>query len=159
MIHTQLHQKEMPRKIKTDSRGTDILEGSTVSYNRSGRIMIGTIRKYIKCDWFRPRPNTVDKWWWFLKFSLKVEGEDGQITYIKDPNNFVIIEPKQLPLTVEGDLFKFDQPDANNYIIPKNAINSKDFENMKIRGEILDYEINDNGVKVIKKVNLKSISF
>ena len=53
---------------------------------------------------------------------------------------------------------KFNEPDLNGNIIKKEAINLENFQQMKIRGEIIDYEIDENGVKVIKKFNLTSVS-
>ena len=43
-------------------------------------------------------------------------------------------------------------------MIKKEAINLDNFQEMKIRGEIIDYKIDENGVKVIKKFNLTSMS-
>lgn len=52
----------------------------------------------------------------------------------------------------------FNEADANGIIINKDAINIKDFEQMKVAGTIVDYEIDDNGVKIIKKFDLRSVS-
>ena len=53
---------------------------------------------------------------------------------------------------------RFNEADANGIIINKDAINIKDFEQMKLAGTIVDYEIDDNGVKIIKKFDLRSVS-
>lgn len=58
-----------------------------------------------------------------------------------------------------GYAIRFNEADANGIIINKNAINIKDFEQMKVSGSIVDYEIDNNGVKIIKKFDLKSVSF
>ncbi len=53
---------------------------------------------------------------------------------------------------------RFNEPDLNGNVMLKEAINLDNFQQMKIRGEIVDYEIDDNGVRVIKKFNLTSVS-
>jgi hypothetical protein len=53
---------------------------------------------------------------------------------------------------------RFNEADANGIIINKDAININDFEQMKVSGTIVDYEIDDNGVKIIKKFDLSSAS-
>jgi len=73
-------------------------------------------------------------------------------------------EPKKngkLPLQnviVSGYTIRFDEPDSNNNVIKANSFNPKDFEQMKIAGTILDYEIDDNGVKVVKRMDITSVS-
>lgn len=57
-----------------------------------------------------------------------------------------------------GYVVRFNEPDLNGNIIKKEAINLDNFQQMKICGEIIDYEIDDNGVKIIKKMNLTSVS-
>ena len=57
-----------------------------------------------------------------------------------------------------GYATRFNEADTNGIIINKDAINIKDFEQMKVAGTIVDYEIDDNGVKIIKKFDLKSVS-
>lgn len=58
-----------------------------------------------------------------------------------------------------GYILRFNEPDLNGNIVLKESINLDNFEQMKIRGEIVDFEIDDNGVKVIKKFNPSSVSF
>jgi hypothetical protein len=53
---------------------------------------------------------------------------------------------------------RFNEPDLKGNVILKEAVNFDNFQQMKIMGEIVDYEIDDNGVKVIKKFNLTSVS-
>lgn len=57
-----------------------------------------------------------------------------------------------------GYVVRFNEPDLNGNIIKKEAINLDNFQQMKIRCEIIDYEIDDNGVKIIMNFNLTSIS-
>ena len=70
-------------------------------------------------------------------------------------------ENGKLPLQniiVSGYVIKFDEPDCNNNVIKANSFNPKDFEQMKISGKILDYEIDENGVKVVKRMDITSVS-
>lgn len=53
---------------------------------------------------------------------------------------------------------RFNEADANGIIINKDAIKIKDFEQMKVAGTIVDYEIDDNGVKIVKKFDLSNVS-
>jgi hypothetical protein len=57
-----------------------------------------------------------------------------------------------------GYVIRFNEADTNGIIISKNTINVNDFEQMKVSGRIVDYEIDDNGVKVIKKFDLRGVS-
>jgi hypothetical protein len=57
-----------------------------------------------------------------------------------------------------GYAIRFNEADTNGIIINKDAININDFEQMKVSGTIVDYEIDDNGVKIIKKFDLRSVS-
>ena len=57
-----------------------------------------------------------------------------------------------------GYVVRFNEPDLKGNVILKEAVNFDNFQQMKIRGEIVDFEIDDNGVKVIKKFNLTSVS-
>jgi dihydrofolate reductase len=50
-----------------------------------------------------------------------------------------------------GYAVRFNEPNLNGIIIKKEAINLDNFQQMKIRGDIIDYTIDENGVKVIKK--------
>lgn len=53
---------------------------------------------------------------------------------------------------------RFNEPDSHGNVILPNSFNVKDFEQMKIAGKIIDYEIDDNGVKVIKRMDITSVS-
>lgn len=70
-------------------------------------------------------------------------------------------ENGKLPLQnviVSGYAIRFDEPDCNNNAIKANSFNPKDFEQMKIAGKMLDYEIDENGVKVVKRIDITSVS-
>ncbi len=49
-------------------------------------------------------------------------------------------------------VIRFNEVDVNGIIINKDTINIKDFEQMKVAKIIVDYEIDDVGVKIIKKI-------
>ena len=68
-------------------------------------------------------------------------------------------DKKSHTINLMCNLIKFNQPNANGNIISKNAVNIKDLEKMKMSGAIMDHEINDNGIKIIKKFDLRSVSF
>ena len=91
MISTSISQVEKPSKITTDSRGTEIITGVRVAYNFQGRVILGTIVNYKRCDWYRARPGIGRESWWALRFELHIENEAGDISKIKNPNSFIII--------------------------------------------------------------------
>ena len=62
-------------------------------------------------------------------------------------------------ITCTGYLIRFNEVNANGIIINKDAINIEDLDHMKIAGKIVDYEIDDNGVKIIKNFDLRSVSY
>ena len=53
-----------------------------------------------------------------------------------------------------GYVLRFNEADTAGIIINKDAINIKDFEQMKVAGTIVDYEIDDSGVKINKNREL-----
>ena len=53
-----------------------------------------------------------------------------------------------------GYVIRFNKADTAGIIINKDAINIKDFEQMKVAGTIVDYEIDDSGVKINKNREL-----
>lgn len=77
-----------PAKIERDHRGTLIAEGLRVAFNRSGDVVLGTIKEYKRCDWYVPKGSP---WRWCLKFEIHIEDENGHVSKIKNPNSFVII--------------------------------------------------------------------
>ena len=77
----------------------------------------------------------------------------------KEEQNLNNSEKPKLGISdVSGYAIRFNEADTNGIIINKDAINIKDFEQMKVAGTIVDYEIDDNGVKIIKKFDLRSVS-
>ena len=61
-------------------------------------------------------------------------------------------------IAVSGYLVKFNQVDCNGDVFTPSSINIDDMEKLKIRGKIIYYEINKEGVKVIKHIKLDSAS-
>jgi hypothetical protein len=79
----------------------------------------------------------------------------------KEEQNLNNVENPKLSISdvmCSGHAVRFNEADSNGIIINKDAINIKDFEQMKVAGTIVDYEIDDNGVKIIKKFVLRSVS-
>lgn len=84
-----------PDVISHDSRGTLIEKGLRIAYNRSGNVIIGTIvnlksNSYIRQD-FKNNNGDVFTTRYSLKFHLEVKNENGDKSFIKNPNCFVII--------------------------------------------------------------------
>ena len=52
-----------------------------------------------------------------------------------------------------GYVIKFNEADTNGIIINNDAINIKDLDKLKVAGTIVDYAIDDTGVKIY--VNFK----
>jgi len=50
-----------------------------------------------------------------------------------------------------GYVIRFDEPDNNGRLFTKNSFNYLQFDKMKERGEIVDYSVDDKGIKIIKK--------
>ena len=48
-------------------------------------------------------------------------------------------------------VIRFDEPDHQGRIFNKNSFNYLQFDKMKERGEIVDYSVDDKGIKIIKK--------
>ena len=85
MIHRNSTMEKQPEPIKRDSRGTEIAEGLRVAFNRSGDVAIGKIVRVVKNSW------KCSTWRWHLTFEIHIEGEDGRISKVKNPNSFIII--------------------------------------------------------------------
>jgi len=92
MIHQSYHIDSIgstgPAKIDRDHRGTLIVNGLRVAFNRSGDVVLGTIKEYKRCDWYVPKGSP---WRWCLKFEIHIEDENGHVSKVKNPNSFVII--------------------------------------------------------------------
>lgn len=91
MINRIVRHLDCPPPILTDSRGSFIIEGSKIAYNRSGNIALGTIKKVRKNFWKRDRASIGLESWYSLKFEMEVIGEDDSKSIVKNPNSFVII--------------------------------------------------------------------
>ena len=57
-----------------------------------------------------------------------------------------------------GYAILFNEPDSDGNVILQNSFNVKDFEQMKIEGNIIDYEIDNKGVKVTKRMYINNVS-
>lgn len=64
---------------------------------------------------------------------------------------------KKIQLTCSSYVVEFDNPDFYGNIFNKESVDIDHFEQMKISGDIVDYEIDDKGVFVIKKFDLKGV--
>lgn len=47
----------------------------------------------------------------------------------------------------------FGELDSNGFVVNKGSINIDNFEKIKSKGEIVDYEVDDVGVKIFRKFN------
>jgi hypothetical protein len=54
---------------------------------------------------------------------------------------------------VSGYVIRFDEPDMNGRVFTKNSFNYSQFDKMKERGDIVDYLVDDKGVKIIKRIS------
>jgi hypothetical protein len=54
---------------------------------------------------------------------------------------------------VSGYVIRFDEPDMNGQVFTKNSFNYSQFDKMKERGDIVDYLVDDKGVKIIKRIS------
>jgi len=61
-----------------------------------------------------------------------------------------------IPSVVSSSLIKFNEVDAQGNMYLPDSINIESLNNLKIRGQIKDFEIDENGVKVIKDFRLES---
>jgi hypothetical protein len=50
-------------------------------------------------------------------------------------------------------VIRFDEPDMNGQVFTKNSFNYSQFDKMKERGDIVDYLVDDKGVKIIKRIS------
>lgn len=56
-----------------------------------------------------------------------------------------------------GYALRFNEPDSEGNAILSNSFDAKEFEQMKIAGDIIDYVVDDKGVKVTKRVDIASL--
>ena len=66
------------------------------------------------------------------------------------------VENLSLSGLVSSSLIKFNEVDAQGNMYLPDSINIESLNNLKIRGQIKDFEIDENGVKVIKDFRLES---
>lgn len=52
-----------------------------------------------------------------------------------------------------GYVIRFNEPDMNGQVFTKNSFNYSQFDKMKERGEIVDYSVDDKGIKIIKRIS------
>jgi hypothetical protein len=52
-----------------------------------------------------------------------------------------------------GYVIRFDEPDMNGRVFTKTSFDYSQFDKMKERGDIVDYSIDDKGVKIIKRIS------
>lgn len=86
--HVDRTGKDGPNRITKDYTGTAIEPGLRVAFNKSGNVVLGTIKEYKRCDWYVPKGSP---WRWCLKFEIHIEDENGHVSKVKNPNSFVII--------------------------------------------------------------------
>ena len=65
----------------------------------------------------------------------------------------------EVPFICGGYSIKFNEPDTSGDIIEKGSVNLSKIDELKMNGHVLDYEIDENGAKVIKKFKPTDISF
>jgi len=58
---------------------------------------------------------------------------------------------------VSNHLIKFNEVDADGNMYLPNSINIESLNRLKVRGQIKDFEVDENGVKVIKDFRLESV--
>jgi hypothetical protein len=90
-IITHTSQVKSPQQIITDCYGTDIRVGAEVAFNYQGAVRRGVIEELKRCDWYAARKGSGNESWWAVRFELLVKNEDGDISKIKNPNSFFII--------------------------------------------------------------------
>jgi len=52
-----------------------------------------------------------------------------------------------------GYVIRFDEPDMNGQVFTKISFNYSQFDKMKERGDIVDYSVDDKGIKIIKRIS------
>jgi hypothetical protein len=90
-INTSIRSVNKPEPVLQDSRGRLIEAGLKVAYNFQGNVILGTIKELKRSKWEISRSGGGMNNWWYLKFELLIENEDGHISKIKNPNSFIII--------------------------------------------------------------------
>ena len=52
-----------------------------------------------------------------------------------------------------GYVIRFDEPDMNGRVFTKNSFDYSQFDKMKERGDIVDYSVDNKGIKIIKRIS------
>jgi hypothetical protein len=74
----------------------------------------------------------------------------------KEQNNQKDDKALHIGGVVSSYLIRFNEVDEQGNIFLPNSINIENLNQMKISGKIKDYEIDENGVKVIKDFRIES---
>jgi hypothetical protein len=61
--------------------------------------------------------------------------------------------------TYSGYAIRFGEVDKKGNLFLKESVDKQMFEDLKIRGEIKDFAIDDNGVMIIKEIQIKSADY
>lgn len=61
-------------------------------------------------------------------------------------------------MKIECNLIKYNTPDSKGDIILPDAITFNNLTQLKIKGEILDHQIREDGIRIIKDFKFKSVS-
>jgi hypothetical protein len=78
----------------------------------------------------------------------QIELEDIDLEYVGNSDMSCIT-----PVNVTGYLMKFGQPNIAGIIYTKESINEENLKSLIEKGEIISYEITDEGIKITKNLN------
>ena len=78
---------EKPKPIERDYRGVKFDVGNFVAYNKSGSVRLGKILNINKNEFVLKNKSTA----YILKFEIVIQGDDGSISIVKNPNSVITI--------------------------------------------------------------------
>ena len=78
---------EKPKPVERDYRGVKFDVGNFVAYNKSGSVRLGKILNINKNEFVLKNKSTA----YILKFEIVIQGDDGSISIVKNPNSVVTI--------------------------------------------------------------------
>ena len=78
---------EKPKPVERDYRGVKFDVGNFVAYNKSGSVRLGKIFNINKNEFVLKNKSTD----YILKFEIIIQGDDGSISIVKNPNSIAII--------------------------------------------------------------------
>ena len=78
---------EKPKPVERDYRGVKFDVGNFVAYNKSGSVRLGKILNINKNEFVLKNKSTA----YILKFEIIIQGDDGSISIVKNPNSIAII--------------------------------------------------------------------